>query len=159
MTNKELETGCCPRFNPTPWQGKTLKWKDKLFVKDYVRCFFHIPIGMDSVMRKNMALIGKARAKNPESIMLMDDQSLFSSDLYIAVDRGVPGAQMATLSGTFLSRVFEGPYQNAGKWAKEMAEYVKSKGKTLEKLYFSYTTCPRCASAYGKNYVVIFAKI
>lgn len=156
---KQPETGCCPRFNPAPWQGKLVKWKNKRFVQDSVRCLFHIPLGMNQVMAKNMALLGKAGAKNPESIMLMEDTSLFSSDIYIAVDRGVPGAQMATISGTFLSRVFEGPYKDAGKWAKEMQDYVKGKGKTLEKLYFSYTTCPACAKAYGKNYVVLFAKI
>jgi hypothetical protein len=40
-----------------------------------------------------------------------------------------------------------------------MTEYVENKGRKLKKLYFSYTTCPRCAKAYGKNYVVLFAQI
>jgi len=66
---------------------------------------------------------------------------------------------MTTLSGTFLTKVFEEPYQNVGKWAKEMEEYVKSKDQKLEKLYFSYTTCPKYAKAYGKNYVVLFGQI
>ncbi len=79
-------------------------------------------------------------------------------DIYIDVAKNVPEAEMTTLSGTYLTKVFEGPYQNAGKWTKEMAEYVKSKGKILKKLYFSYTTCPKCAKAYGKNYVVLFAQ-
>ena len=114
---------------------------------------------MDKVMIKNTQLINAAGAKNPESIMLMDDKSLWSSDLYIAVDKNVPGAQMTSLSGTFLSRVFEGGYSEAGKWAKQMASYVKSKGKAVKKFYFSYTTCPACAKAYGKNYVVLFAEI
>jgi hypothetical protein len=114
---------------------------------------------MDKVMVKNMKLIDAARAKNPESIMLMDDRGLFASDLYIAVDRPVPGARMVTFSGTFLSRVYEGAYQEVGKWAADMASYVKSKGLALKKLYFSYTTCPACAKAYGKNYVVLFAQI
>jgi hypothetical protein len=29
----------------------------------------------------------------------------------------------------------------------------------MEKLYFFYTTCPKCAQVYGKNYVVLLAKI
>jgi hypothetical protein len=66
---------------------------------------------------------------------------------------------MATISGTFLTKVFEGPYQNAGKWAQEMIKFVESRGQTFKKLYFSYTTCPKCAKAYGKNYVVLFAQI
>jgi hypothetical protein len=55
--------------------------------------------------------------------------------------------------------MFFGPYQNAGKWAQEMQAYVKGQGKELKKLYFFYTTCPKCAKAYGKNYVVLFAQI
>ncbi|MCX6002853.1 MAG: hypothetical protein NTX46_00125 [Chloroflexi bacterium] len=66
---------------------------------------------------------------------------------------------MATLSGTYLTKVFEGPYKDIGKWAKTMDDYVKSKGKIIKKLYFSYTTCPKCAKAYGKNYMVLFAQI
>jgi hypothetical protein len=59
----------------------------------------------------------------------------------------------------FLTKVFEGPYQNAPKWHKAMAEYVSGKGKTVEKIYTYYSTCPKCAKAYGKNYVVLFAKV
>jgi len=29
----------------------------------------------------------------------------------------------------------------------------------MEKLFFFYTTCPKCAKAYGKNYVVLLAKV
>jgi len=106
-----------------------------------------------------MALIKKANAGAPYQLMLTDEKSSWGSDIYIDVIKEVPGAQMAKLSGTFLTKVFEGPYQNAGLWAKEMVEYVKGKGKELKKLYFSYTTCPKCAKAYGKNYVVLFAQI
>ena len=154
-----FDTGCCPRFNPSPWQDKTHEWKNKLFVKDSVRCLFHIPLGMDGVMTKNMKLIDAVKAENHESIMLMDDRGLFASDIYIAVDKPVPGAQMAQISGTFLSRVYEGQYNEAGKWAQDMLAHVKGNGKALKKLYFSYTTCPMCAKAYGKNYVVLFAQI
>jgi len=40
-----------------------------------------------------------------------------------------------------------------------MEAYVAKKGKQLKKIYFCYTTCPACAKAYGKNYVVLFAQI
>jgi hypothetical protein len=40
-----------------------------------------------------------------------------------------------------------------------MRRFVAERGKKLEKLYFAYTTCPACAEAYGKNYVVLFAKV
>lgn len=159
MTEQNIKsTGCCEPFNPEPWQDKEIKWENKMFVKDHVTSFLHIPLNMGKKIIKNMALIEKAGAKG-EQLMLTDEKSLWSADIYIDATREVPGAKMATLSGTFLTKVFEGPYQNAGKWAKEMVEYVKTKNKILKKLYFSYTTCPNCAKAYGKNYVVLFAQV
>jgi hypothetical protein len=160
MKNPTIKpTGCCEIFNPEPWNEKEITWADKLFVKDHVTSFFHIPLNMGSKIIKNIGLIEKANAKSPYQLMLTDEKSLWGSDIYIDVAKEVPGAQMARISGTFLTKVFEGPYQNAGKWAVEMREYVKSKGKELKKMYFSYTTCPKCAKAYGKNYVVLFAQI
>ena len=151
-------TGCCEPFNPELWQDKEIVWKDKIFVKDHVTSLFHIPLDMGKKVVKNMGLIEKAQAKAPYQLMLTDEKSSWGSDIYIDVVKDVPGAQMATLSGTFLTKVFEGPYQNAGKWAEEMKKYVEGKGKKIMKLYFSYTTCPKCAKAYGKNYVVLFAQ-
>src|SRR3989344_2761734 len=100
--------------------------------------FFHIPLNMGKKIIKNMELIEKAGAKAACQLMLTDETSLWGADIYIDVSKEVPGVQMATLSGTCLTKVFEGPYQNAGRWVGEMKEYVKSKGKELKKLYFSF---------------------
>lgn len=160
MTNQKIKsTGCCEPFNPDPWQNKEISWKEKMFVKDHVTSFLHIPLNMGNIIVKNMKLIEQANAQAPYQLMLTDEKSLWGADIYIDVSKKVPGAQMATLSGTFLTKVFEGPYQNVGTWAGEMKTYVTSKGKEIKKLYFSYTTCPKCAKAYGKNYVVLFAQI
>jgi hypothetical protein len=156
---EDSETGCCPRFNPEPWDEKEVMFEDKLFIKDHVRSFFHIPLNFGKVMVRNMEKIQQADALAPEPLMLSDEKSLWGADIYIAVSKEVPGAEMVRMSGTFMTKVFEGPYKNAGKWAKEMAEYVKSKAKDMKKMYFFYTTCPKCAEFYGKNYTVILAKI
>jgi hypothetical protein len=160
MTDQTIKpTGCCEPFNPEPWDNKEIVWDDKLFVKDHVTSFLHIPLNFGKKIVKNMRLISKADAEASYQLMLTDENSLWGSDIYIDVSKEVPGAQMAKISGTFLTKVFEGPYKNAGKWAKEIEDYVKSKNKELKKMYFSYTTCPKCAKAYGKNYVILFAKI
>lgn len=151
-------TGCCDPFDPQPWQDKEIIWKDKVFVKDHVTSFLHIPLNMGKKIIKNLGLIEKAGAKAPYQLMLTDEKSMWDADIYIDVAKDVPNAQMTKLSGTFLTKVFEGPYQNAGKWSQEMKKYVEDKGKKIKKLYFSYTTCPKCAKAYGKNYVVLFAQ-
>jgi hypothetical protein len=152
-------TGCCDPFDPAPWQDKEITWKDKLFVKDRVTSFLHIPLNMGKKVVKNMKLIEQAGALSPVQLMLADENSLWGCDIYIDVSKDVPSAQMATISGTFLTKVFEGPFKNVGKWMREMKEYVASKGKTLKKIYCCYTTCPKCAKAYGKNYVVLFAQV
>ncbi len=156
---EQSETGCCPRFDPGPWEDKEIKFQDKLFLKDHVRSFLHIPLNFDKIMVKNMEKIEAANALTPEPLLLSDEKSMWGADVYIAVSKEVPGAQMEKISGTFLSKVFEGPYNNMGKWAKEMQGFVKSKGKELKKKYFFYTTCPKCAKYYGKNYTVIMAQV
>ncbi len=157
--NEKNETGCCPRFNPEPWQEKEVTFDNKLFVKDHVTSFLHIPLNFGKVMVRNMDKIQKVNALAPEPIVLCDEKSLWGSDIYIAVTKDVPEAEMAKISGTFICKVYEGPFQNAGKWAEDMKTYVNSKAKQMQKMYFYYTTCPKCAKAYGKNYVVILAQV
>jgi hypothetical protein len=91
--------------------------------------------------------------------MLYEDTSLFGADLYIAVAKDVPGAEMARVSGTFLSKVFEGPFKDAGKWVRDMKTHVRSKGRDMKKMFFFYTTCPACAKVYGKSYTVLLAQV
>lgn len=155
----DSETGCCKRFDPKPWDGKEIKMKDRLFLKDSLKCFFRMPIGFGSLMRRDMEMIAKASALADEPLMLYDCRGLFGADVLIGVKKEVPGAKMAKVSGTFMAKVFEGPFKDTGKWVKEMQAYVKSKGKEMKKLYFFYTTCPKCAKVYGKSYVVLLAQV
>ena len=157
--DNQFETGCCKRFDPKPWQDSEVVWHDMLFLKDHVRSFLHIPLNFGKVMVKDMALIKKADALASQPLMLSDESSTWGSDIYIAVSREVPDAKMEKISGTFLTKVFEGPFKDAGKWAKEMKTYVSSKNRQMEKLYFFYTMCPGCAKAYGQNYTVLVAKV
>ncbi len=156
---EQSETGCCPKFNPEPWDEKEITWQDNLFIKDHVRSFLHIPLGFGKAMTKNMEMIEAADALAPEPLMLSDENSLWGSDVYIAVSKEVPGTETERMSGTFLTKVFEGPYKNAGKWAKEMQTYVRTKDREMNKMYFFYTTCPKCAKVYGKNYTVLLAEV
>jgi hypothetical protein len=157
----EKEDICCPKFDPKPWEGKTFTWKNKLFVKDTVRSFFHMPLNMGSVVQRMHKKVEDAKAQPAmkDWILLSDECSAWKSDQYMTVTKEVPGAENVRISGTFMTKVFEGPYREAKTWYTEMLDYVKSKGNKAEKLYFYYTTCPKCAKKYGKNYVVVFAEI
>lgn len=156
----ETETGCCPRFNPEPWDEKEFQWQDKLFIKDKVRCFFYMPLNFGKVIVRCMEKIQKAEAFTPEPpVALSDHTSKWNMDLYVEVPKEVPGAENVKLSGTYLSKVFEGPYKDTKIWCDKMAEWVKARGKEIKKHYMYYTTCPNCAKHYGKNYVVYIAEI
>ncbi|MBI4944957.1 MAG: hypothetical protein HY840_00990 [Bacteroidetes bacterium] len=153
------ETGCCKRFNPDPWESKEINFKEKLFLKDHVISIFHIPLNFGKMMKRNMDKIEKAGAKVAEPLMLSDENSLWGAEIYIAVSKEVSGSEMVKMSGNYLSKVFEGSFNNVGKWTREMKAFVQAKGKQMKKLYFFYTTCPACARVYGKNYTVLIAEI
>jgi len=150
---------CCPRFDPVPWDGQTLTWHDKRFVRDHVTSLFHIPLNYGAVMTRVDNAIRAAGAKLEAPVMLTDENSLWGADVYVEAGKDVPGAKMVSISGTFMSKVFEGPYRNIGHWVKEMKAWLQREGKRFSKLYFYYTTCPKCAKKYGKNYVVLLAQI
>ena len=157
MSEKKKEI-CCPPFDPAGWDEQEVVWQDKLFVKDRVRSFLHIPLNFGAVMVRNMVLIEQADAAADPVLVVSDENSLWGADVYISVEKDVPGATMARLSGTYLCKVFEGPYRDMSKWIAEMKKFVADRNKPLEKLLFYYTTCPKCAKQHGKNYVVILAK-
>ena len=152
------EATCCPKFDPGPWDGKTHEWKDKRFIKDRVRTFFHMPMNFGSVITRMMGKIERAGATAPDWMGLADHTSKWNMDLYVAVDKEIPGAENTTLSGRFFSKVYEGPFKDTGKWCKEYEAMVKAQNLGVKKWYMWYTTCPKCAKKYGKNYVVIVGK-
>ncbi len=158
--NKNIEeTGCCPRFDPTPWDNKEFDWKDKKFIKDKVFTMFYAPVNFGPVIRRITKKVEDAKGQMPDWLCLSDHTSKWNMDLYLAVDKEIPGAENITLSGKYLSRVYEGDFKDTGKWCKDFEGYVKGKGQEVKKWYMWYTTCPKCAKVYGKNYVVVVGKI
>jgi len=153
------ETGCCPRFMPAPWDNQVFVFENKLFLKAKTCSFLHIPLNMGSVMKRTWRKIEQAQAASGEFLMLTHENSAWSQDHYFAVEKQVKGSKTVEMTGTYMTKVFEGPYKNIPKWIKEMASYVELKGRTLKDIYFFNTTCPKCAKFYGKNYVVIFAEV
>ena len=150
---------CCPKFDPAPWQERWVALDGKRFVRDRVRSFLRIPLNFGAVMVRNMAAIRKAEAELPGMLLLSDENSPWGADVYLEVAKAVPGAKMAALSGTCLAQAYEGPYRDIPKWIADLQRRVAGKGKAIRKLYFYYTTCPKCAKKHGKNYVVLFAQV
>lgn len=159
-TNPET---CCPEFNPVLWDGKTHNWKEKPFIMEIIPQLFHMPLPwtMNRTITRmwNMAQEANAAPDLKDFLMIAYDPSPWKSQFYLSVTKEVPGAENVKLTGTFLSKVFDGPYNAVPNWIKEMDQFVTAKGKTTKKYYFYYTTCPKCAKKYGHNYVVAFAEV
>jgi len=161
--NNKLPETCCPPFNPEPWQEKTLVWDNKLFIKDSIPELFHMPwpsmIGkvMERMWKKTEA--AGASGEAADFLCLAYDPSPWKCEYYLAVSKEVPNAENVKLSGTFVTKVFDGPYNSVPKWMKETDAYLAKQNKKALKYYFFYTSCPKCAKKYGHNYVVVFAQI
>lgn len=157
------ETGCCPRFNPDNWDDQSFEWKDKPFIKDSIPEFLHMPL--PSMVGKVMTRMCKkveesdAMPDKKDFICLAYDPSPWKGEYYMAVTHEVQNAENVTISGNFITRVFDGPYNAVPNWIKVMDALLEGKGLKAKKYYFYYTTCPKCAKAYGHNYVVVFAEI
>ncbi len=159
--NSTNQEHCCPKFDPAPWEEKEHVWKDKLFLYDEVRQIFHMPLNIRKVISRMWNKVQKADASPDEKdfLLLAYDPSPWKSELYMFVTKEVPDAAMRKLSGTYLTKVFDGPYNAVPKWIRQMDKYVKSRKRKVRKYYFYYTTCPKCAKIYGHNYAVTFAEV
>lgn len=110
-------------------------------------------------MKHMMDAVEAVDATSSDYLMLSKDVSPWKAVHYLSVTRPIPGSKIVSLSGRYLAKVFEGPYSNMRQWYKELIAYVKERGEAPDQVYFNYTMCPRCAKAYGKNYVVGFVKL
>lgn len=153
------ETNCCPRFHPEPWEDQTLHFEHKPFVRASTIGIFHVPLNMGSVFSRTLKAIGDAHADHGGFLVLSRDDSPWHAEHLFAVSAPVPGADMTYLSGDFRTKVFEGPFSDTPSWRDALERNAREHGRTLETAYFFYTTCPRCAKHYGKNYVVGVAKV
>jgi len=150
---------CCPEFEPANWDDKTFEWKEKKFIKDSVFTIFYMPVNFGGIMRKLDKLIRHENAIVTDNLGLSDHTTKWNMDIYLAVDKKIPGAQNTTMSGTFVSKVYEGPFSDTGKWHKDFVSWCETQGIKTGKIFMWYTTCPKCAKKYGKNYVVILAEV
>ncbi len=149
---------CCPEFNPEQWQEKEFEWKDKNFVLTKVFTLFYIPINFGGAMRRLDNAVRNAGGNILDNMALSDHTSKWNMNIYAAVDKHIEGAENVTMSGRFISKVYEGDFKETSAWMNDFDEYVGKKNLKIIKTYMWYTTCPKCAKKYGKNYTVIIGK-
>jgi hypothetical protein len=158
-----MEKECCPEFDPKKWDKKTFNWKNKHFIKESVPTLFHIPfppmIGKKIMKMYNLAVNAKADPPKKEWLVLFYDPHPFKSELYMNVTKPVKNGNNTNISGTFLTGVFDGPYNAVPKFIKEMDKYLSKKGKKAKKYYVHYAYCPKCSKKFGHNYMILFAGV
>ncbi|WP_273565665.1 hydrolase [Maribacter halichondriae] len=161
---KQRNEECCPTFNLEKWDEKTHHWDHKKFIKASVPTLFHIPlppmIGNQVTKMMRLAEDSNNLAADREDILLLfSDPSAFKSDLHLSVENTVPEAENTTLSGTYVSKVYDGPFNSVPKFIKKMDSYLKKHQQKANRYYVHYAYCPKCAKREGHNYMVLFAEL
>jgi len=164
MNNENQE--CCPEFNPEKWDEKKFNWDGKQFIKESIPTFFHMPLPsmIGEKITKMMALATKAdkiNDKKDEVLILFQDPSAFTSNIYISVTGDVSGANNVKIPGNFIAKVYDGPYNAVPKFIKDMNIFLEKKGEKIPKndeYYIHYAYCPECEKKFGHNYMILFAR-
>lgn len=159
MTTEAKKSECCPEFNPSLWENRMVDWNEKRFIKEKVFTFFYIPLNFGSVMKRIMKRLEDSGATTQESLCLSDHTSKWNMDIYIDVDKEVKGVENVVFKGKYFSKVYEGDFKNTQKWCDDYKNYAKNNGMVIKKWLMWYTTCPKCAKKYGKNFVAIICEV
>jgi len=159
MATTNDESVCCPPFDPVPWDDKIIEWTNKTFVKYSVRTFWYVPVNFGKAMTLLMSEAGKQGVEIPDWLCLSDHTSKWNMDLYLAVDKELSGFENVKLNGKYYTRVYNGDFNKTGEWENDFKEHAKIQSINTGKQYMWYTTCPKCAKKYGKNYVVLLGEI
>ncbi|MFH2062581.1 MAG: hydrolase [bacterium] len=157
--NNTAETGCCSRLDPSLWDEREFTWQDKPFLRERVISFLHMPLNMGAAFRRGFAQLERAGAMPVQPFWLSDERSAWGADLLLEMDGRVEGVEPVRLSGQFVSKVFSGPYSQIRNWIGEMEKFAAGRNRKIDKLYFHYAYCPKCAKQYGQNYVVLIARV
>ena len=161
MGDKDQE--CCPKFNPEKWDLKTYNWNNLPFIKESVPTLFHTPfppmIGKKVI--KMMKVVEDAKAGLPmqDWLLLFHDPHAFKSEILMQVKKPIDGADNVSLTGTFMGKVFDGPYSAIRRFFKEFDAYLENKGKKAKDYYIHYAYCPKCSKKYGHNYMIFFGEV
>ena len=154
---------CCAPFQYSQWDNVNHAWHEKLFLKDSIPEFLHIPLPgtYPRAINRMWKIASEANAAtDPKDFLLLaHDPSAFKAELYMSVTRKIEGHEVVEFTGNFFSKAYEAQYKDVPKCLRQMDEYLKANRMASKKYYIYYPYCPKCAEKYGHNYIVVLAEI
>lgn len=134
-------------------------FKDIDFISAKSKAFLHMPLNLGKVMTETQKAIDESEATlKDQYLILSKDTSAYQTSHLFAVFKAVKDYPMVKLTGEYEARVFDGQYQDVPKFMKILDTEVNNDHKVIEDQWVFYTTCPKCAKAYGHNYMVFFTQ-
>ncbi len=83
-------TGCCPLFDPAPWDDKEFSFAELTFIVVVTKSFFYMPLNMGKMMSASQKAIQEAGAESTERyLMLSEDISKWKAHHYMLVTKEV----------------------------------------------------------------------
>lgn len=163
MEKPNKEVNCCPVFDSARWNEQTHKWENKRFIRAIMPQFLHYPFpGMIKRSMKKLwkqAVEAGAEPGQEDFLVLTYDLSPWKCEFYMPVTRTVAGADNVLLSGTYFTKVFDGPFSMVPQYINEM-DILLAQRELLAKRYYIYSAaCPLCDRKYVVNNIVAFAEI
>jgi hypothetical protein len=161
MEKPDKEVTCCPVFDAAKWNEQMYTWENKQFIRGTMPQFLHFtfPRLVRRIMKKLWEQAAEAEPDREDFLILTYDLSAWKGEIYLPVTHAVPGADNVVLSGTYFTKVFEGPFKMVPQYVNEM-DILLSRRDILAKRYFFYSTaCPICERKYSADSIIAFAEI
>jgi hypothetical protein len=92
-------------------------------------------------------------------LILTHDRSPWKSEILMSATREVAGGSMVRITGSFFTKVYDGPYRETPNWIAETDALLAARDQEAIKYYLHYAYCPKCSKKYGHNYCVVFAQV
>lgn len=143
-------------FKPELWDKKQFVWGNKRFIQKRVLSLFYRPLNFCRIMKWLEKRVEKAGGEHPDALCLVSINSPWSMTLNYAVNREIPGCNNCILSGTWISRVYEGTFRSG--LTDEFNNWTLQEGFSIKRIYYWYTACLKCADKSYKEYTVVLAE-
>jgi hypothetical protein len=152
---------CCEDIDLSKWKLRRIVWKRKPFYVVRHGSFFHIPIGFGKAIIGGLEIVKKKYYTPSPEFVLSKETGWFSAKMMFPVNKAsTSDPNIEELTGTFVTRGFQGSYSQMGNFIRVFNEQVKQKfGKKPSELYFWYANCPKCAPKQGGPKIIIFGRI